>query len=353
MGPEHWASQVRPEQVVPPGANVVPDAVGRLQALLDERAAAFADVAFGTSEGIDLRLGRRGLQSDEAASFLRALDAGLLAIDATGGVVVAGCRPKPGGGRYALFAANRYGGDLHVSLNLEYVIQLGAACELVSFHGWPADAVEVEVGQFDVHGHGDDRVVLAMEAKARIDGPDSLQSLWRSFVEFASGDAPPEPHDNHSRKYVELLRLSETGPVVLWMVAAQARWVVLTHRDGDRITFEPFDTVDHDRVRGSTGALRSHAPKARVVADVEHAVATAALTELDGQQRCYEFPWGDEADLNRFMTQLRAHLHKAGLTHSRAWKWRALSGGQPMSPSGRTTGLELRFSYYAGRTPQV
>lgn len=55
----------------------MPHPVTRLQGLLDDCAAAFVEARFVTRDGIDLRLGRRGRLTDEAASFLRALDAGI------------------------------------------------------------------------------------------------------------------------------------------------------------------------------------------------------------------------------------------------------------------------------------
>ncbi len=347
---DHWTQQDAPVQVLPPGAAPVDDAASTLTGILSERAARFAEFRFGTSEGIDLRSGRRGLLEDEAASFLRAMDAGLLAVDDRGGVEIPGCRQKPGGGRYQLFSANRYGGDLYVSLNTEYLIQFGAACELVAFHGWPGASIEVEVGEFDALGHSGDRVVLAMEAKARIGGPDSLTGLWQSFVTYAASDEPPAPLDNHSRKYVELLRLTERGPVALWLVAAQARWPVLASRVGARVEFEPLSTVERSVVleATATASVIAPAPDAMMLRpSIDHALAVARLTESDGQQRCYEFPWSDEHQFDLFVTELRSQLARAGLVHARPWRWRAASGGGPMSPSGSTSGLELRFSYYA------
>lgn len=350
MERDHWDSVARPEQIVPPGAAPVPDAVERLQALLDSRAPAFVAERFGSGDDVDLRLGQRGLLADEAASFVRALDAGLVSVDPTGGVRVDGCRPKPGGGRYALFSANRFGGDLYVSLNLEYLIQIGAACELVAFWGWPGADVDVEVGEFDAVARAGERVVLAMEAKARIDGPDSLHGLWSSLVEFASRREPPEPKGNHARKYVELLRLAEPGPVVLWLVAAQARWPVLASRVGSRVDFTPFDAVDRSAVVDATARVPPvEQPRPAVLTPrTDHAVAVAGLTELDGQQRCYEFPWRDDDEFDGFLSRVRDDMDSGGLAHARAWKWRSdTSGGSPLSPSGRATGLELRFSYYA------
>jgi hypothetical protein len=367
---DHWLDHERFEQVLPPGAFALVDPVGRLQALLDDRARAFAELRFGSGDGIDLRLGRRGLVADEAAVFLRGLDAGLLQLDEVGGVRVRGCRPKLGGGRYSLFTANTCVGDLHVSINLEYLIQLGAVCELLTFHGWPGSDVEVEVGEYDALAHDGERVVLAMEAKARIDGPDSLSALWHSFLDFAAAGSPPDAVSNHSRKYVELLRLTESGPVVVWLVAAQARWATVATRVDSHICFQPADGVDHATVVGLTARHLSFEPArapepATVVglpdiqlpeppprplglaANVAHALDVGRLTEYDGQPRCYEFPWSDERELDTFALELRRQLRCSDLTHARPWKWRAeTSGGSALSPLGRTCGLELRYFYY-------
>jgi hypothetical protein len=348
MDRDHWLAADRPDQVVPPGAALVEDAIPRLQALLDECAGAFAESRFGNRTGISLRPGRRGLVADEAASFLRGLDARLLEVDGIGSVTVPGCRPKPGGGRYSLFSANWYSGDLYVSLNLEYLIQLGASCELVAFHGWPGSDIEVEVGEFDCVAHGGERVVLAMEAKARIDGPDSLTGLWESFVRYASSDSPPVPVDNHSRKYVELLRLAEAGPVIIWFVAAQARWAARASRIDAHIELVPVDRIDRADVLASTSPTARIAQPPALMPDESFALFVGRLTEFDGQQRCYEFPWRSEDELDRFLRRVHEGGPGSGLAHARPWKWRAVnSGGEPLSPSGRTTGLELRFSYYA------
>jgi hypothetical protein len=337
MDRDHWLTEQRLEQVLPPGACALVDPVGRLQALLDDRAHAFADLRFGSGDGIDLRLGRRGLLADEAAAFLRGLDAGLLELDELGGVRMRGCHPKPGGGRYSLFTANAYGGDLHVSINLEYLIQLGTVCELLAFHGWSGPDVDVEVGEYDALAHVGKRVVLAMEAKARIEGPDSLTALWDSLLDFSAAGSSPAPVGNHARKYVELLRLTESGPVVVWLVAAQARWATLATRVGSHISFQPAGGVDHDAVLSLTGTRMPEPPACpvRLTANIAHALDVGRLTELDGQQRCYEFPWADERDLDSFTLQVRRHLHLYDLSHPRPWKWRAAtSGGSALSPIG-------------------
>jgi hypothetical protein len=279
---DHWSINDLPAQVVPPRCEPIADAVTRLEDLLARWAPAFAVEKFGTSDGIDLRGGRRGLLEDEAASFLRGLDAGLLTVGPAGAVVVPGCRPKPGGGRYSLFSANRYNGDLHVTLNLEYVIQLGTACELVIGHGWSGVDVQVEVGEFDAVAYHAGRVVLALEAKARVDGPDSLLGLWRSLVAFSQSETPPDPTDNHKRKYVELLRLTEMGPVVVWLVAAGARWPALATRTGARVAITPVPGPQRQVVIEVTATGPPPASKhPQPVPNLEHAAAVALLTDLD------------------------------------------------------------------------
>ena len=43
-----------------------------------------------------------------------------------------------------------------VSINLEYLIQIGAAAELVLDHGWSASDIDLECGEFDAVGIGVD-----------------------------------------------------------------------------------------------------------------------------------------------------------------------------------------------------
>lgn len=246
MTAAHWARVERPDQVVPVGAAPLDRAAERLSTLLAGWADQFGVERLG-APGLELRPGSRGILADEAASFLRALDAGLVEVDLLGGVTVLGCRRKPVGGRYSLFSANRNSGDPYVSLNTEYLIQVGAACELAAFHGWKPADVEIEVGEFDAIAHIGGRVVLTMEAKARIEGPDSLSGLWAAFVQLAAEDQPPKARTNHTRKYVELLRLAEAGPVALWLVAAQARWLVRVERVGSRLQFAPVAVEPPDR----------------------------------------------------------------------------------------------------------
>ena len=67
--------------------------------------------------------------------------------------------------------------------------------------------------------------MLAVEAKARVTGPDSLEKLVHAWIGFGAG--APVPRDNAGRKYLELRRLCEAGSVTVWLVAADARWTMV------------------------------------------------------------------------------------------------------------------------------
>lgn len=194
-------------------------AVGRLHRLLEECAVGFARERPDVLSS-NLAWPRRGLLPDEAGSFLRALDHGLVAVDGAGFSTLPSVRPKKPQGRYAPLGKLGSG----VSIHLEYLIQVGATAELVLDHSWPPDALDFERGQFDALGHGPDgRVCLAMEAKARVTGPDSLESMLRFWLR-AIADPQLDLMNNSGRKLLELKRLCSSGPVVVWLVAEGARW---------------------------------------------------------------------------------------------------------------------------------
>lgn len=221
------------------------DSVHLLRQMLTRSALGFAEARPDVISG-SVVWPRRGLHSDEAASFLRAVDLELASVDAAGYVTVHCARPKSPPGRYALFSRSGDG----VAVNLEYLIQIGTAAELGLDLGWPASQVEFERGEFDALGLAPDgRVVLAVEAKARATGPDSLQTMLASWITFAATDAAA-PATNSGRKYRELLRLCDRGPVALWLVAAGVRWSFdATTHDG-RINLVPTSTPTYARVVG-------------------------------------------------------------------------------------------------------
>ena len=150
--------------------------LGRLWALLIERAAGFAAAREDVLTA-NLLPPRRGLGRDESSSFLRAVDEGFAVVDRAGYVTLPMVQQKKPVGRYALFSKSGAG----VSVNLEYLVQVGATAELVLDHGWSSDRVGFERGEFDAVAYDEEggRVAMAMEAKARPTGPDSLEKLVR------------------------------------------------------------------------------------------------------------------------------------------------------------------------------
>jgi len=326
------------------GADADESLVIRLQNFLTDWSKEFAQQRLGTRD-VEFQLGQRGLLPDEVQSFLAALEHGQIEVDDAGYVLPKFCQQKPGGGRYSLFSANTYTGDPYVSLNTEYLIHIGASAELVRVHGWSREEVLLEVGEFDAACVADGRTVLALEAKARISGPDSLSSLLRSFIKFGSESEPPAPTDNHSRKYIELLRLTEAGSVILSLVASGARWTLTAVRDGSRI--ELAERQNAKRPEGFERAVET-TRRPLPAPDIDHACAIAALTEYDGMQRTYEYPWQSVDEAFGFRERLAAEIHKRGFINARPWLWSAgTSGGQALSPSGRNTGIEVRLSFYA------
>lgn len=211
-----------------------PDSVERLRQLLSACAVGFAHSRPDVGSA-SITWPRRGIHPDEAASFLRGVDLGHVTVDRAGYVRLPRVRAKTPAGRYALLSKNGAG----VSLNLEYLIQIGATVELIEDLSWPSDALDFERGEFDALGHGpDERVTLAVEAKARVTGSHSLEKLVVRWLSLASA-SEPAPRDNAGRKYGELTRLCEAGPVTVWLVAAGARWSLLATATGGGVHLEP------------------------------------------------------------------------------------------------------------------
>jgi hypothetical protein len=187
----------------------------------------------------DLHVPRRGLLHDEARSFLRAMRDGSVTTDDTGRFTVTCVRPKTVGGRYSLLSKSGSG----VALNLEYVIQAGATAELAREHGWPRSELDFERGEFDALGYGPDgRVILAMEAKCRARGSDSVEKLLREWVLLSDAGAAGAT-TNAGRKYAELLRMCGGGTVIVWLVAANLRWAFEATRDDVRVRLRPLKSV--------------------------------------------------------------------------------------------------------------
>ena len=182
---------------------------------------------------------RRGLLHDEAASFLRAVDTGIALVDDAGYVTLPTVRPKRPEGRYALLAKSGNG----VSVNLEYLIQIGATAELILDHGWTPDSIDFERGEFDALGSDPGgRVVLAMEAKARVAGSDSLETMLRVWLR-AAHDSQLDLNTNAGRKYRELWNLCASGPITVWLVADGARWTLTAQQTNAGLTFRSADVL--------------------------------------------------------------------------------------------------------------
>ncbi|RYP84369.1 hypothetical protein EKO23_16175 [Nocardioides guangzhouensis] len=199
---------------------------------------------------------RRGLRHDESTSFLRAVAAGIALVDEAGYVTLPTVRQKAPIGRYALFSKSGTG----VSVNLEYVIQIGATAELILDHGWPSQQAGFEMGEFDAVTYDPaGRVVLAMEAKARTVGSDSLEKLVRAWMRFAA-DPAADTNNNAGRKWRELTRLCRDRPVVVWLVADGARWILTAHAGGDgRPVLSPGGSPDRPTLTNTPPALKASA----------------------------------------------------------------------------------------------
>ncbi|WP_369192243.1 hypothetical protein [Streptomyces sp. R08] len=220
LGDGWWEGMLRQSGDLETAADVrCPGAVGRLEVLLQAWAVGFAAVRSDVVSP-DLAASRRGLRADEAAGFLAALDARVLHVDSAGFVVPQAFRPKPSGGRYALFSRSGRG----VAVNLEYLIQMAAAAELLVDHGVAGEDLCFEQGEFDaVVEDSGGLPVLAMEAKARVEGTDGLLELLNSLLRLGV-NPQAAARTNHRRKYAALLDMTAGGPVVLWLVANGARW---------------------------------------------------------------------------------------------------------------------------------
>ncbi|MEW2570234.1 hypothetical protein [Streptomyces sp. NPDC047070] len=219
LGDAWWSAVLKQSDDLTRAAQArVPQAITRLNALLQAWAVGFAAVRADVLSPF-IAASRRGLGADESAGFLTALDTRLLHVDSAGFVRPQAFRQKKPGGRYALFSRNGSG----VSLNLEYLIQLTAAAEFISLHKTAGHDVCFEQGEFDAVVETDGVPVTVMEAKARIQGPDSLTGLLASLLAMCENPGTPASR-NHQRKYAALRKITAGAPVTLMLVAEGARW---------------------------------------------------------------------------------------------------------------------------------
>jgi HEPN domain-containing protein len=74
-------------------------------------------------------------------------------------------------------------------------------------------------------------------------------------------------------------------------------------------------------------------------------IDVARQVAADGQQRAADVHWAMDEHLVRVRDKLNEQCARLELP-VRAWKWRPEARGKPLTPTGATTGLELRVSRY-------
>lgn len=237
-------SAVVQDQQVGVGQEPVSDPVARVDALFRGWAVGFA-AERADVETAAFAVGSRGWHPDECAALLRGLDARRLHIDSAGYAWPLCAEPKPGQGRYALCCKSGGG----VTVNQEYLIQLGAVAELNQLHGWPSERLRVELGEFDAAALDDSGTsVLLMEAKCRAAGPtssaDTLERLLRLWFSYAR-DGAPDRGTNAANKYLYLRERATDSPVTVLLVAAGARWWLRASRPGDAVVLEEASPLQY------------------------------------------------------------------------------------------------------------
>jgi hypothetical protein len=228
--------------VVPDWATLEQD---RLSSMIQECAAVFAE---GCRRSPDRRFpqdpGRlplvrygRGLGVDEATGFLRALEAGLVTVEADGHFLI----PRARACSRNLHLVGR--NDDHVALHTEVLIHVTAYAEMVLDHGWQPERMVFDPfargAALDLWGYqapaaeheswweGD--ITFVAEAKARVTGSDSLTGL-AAALERLKADPTASVDRGHRRKWDELAKIvSDHGPVDLLLVADGARWWYRAH----------------------------------------------------------------------------------------------------------------------------
>ena len=178
-----------------------------------------------------LRYGR-GLGTDEATTFLRALDAGLVTLEPDGAFFVPSARACST--NLHLVGRN----EDHVAVHTEVLVHVGAYVELVLDHGWSPECIAfdpfIRGAALDLWGFAEtpqsDRswwegsITFVAEAKARVGGSDSLTALAAAF-ERLERDGSATANPGHLRKWDELRSVvHQHGPVDLLLAADGARW---------------------------------------------------------------------------------------------------------------------------------
>lgn len=237
-------SAVVEDQVLGAGQEPVRDPVARVDAMFGGWAVGFA-AERADVETADFTVGSRGWHPDECAALLRGLDTRRLHIDSAGYAWPLCAEPKPGQVRYSLCCKSGSG----VTVNLEYLIQLGAVAELNQLYGWPSERLRVEPGEFDAAGLDDSGTsVLLMEAKCRAtdsrSSADTLEKLLRLWLAY-SREGPPARGSNAANKYLYLRERVMDGPVTVLLVAAGARWWLRATGRGDAVVFDEASPLEY------------------------------------------------------------------------------------------------------------
>ncbi len=178
--------------------------------------------SFALARGIigDELLVEPPLHPDELAGLELAVGAGLVTVDDDGGFRVVGA--GAGKGPYNLFSRGA-----RVTLNREYLVQIGAFAELVLRHRWPARRVVFEHDAFDLAALAPDgSLVVAGEAKR---DQRLLDAMLAELTSISRQDVE-QGMTNAARKAAALVRLR---PGVFWAVAPGVRRAYdVTIRDG-------------------------------------------------------------------------------------------------------------------------
>jgi Family of unknown function (DUF6308) len=192
------------------------------------------------------------LHPDEGAGLEQAVGAGLVSVDDDGTFRLTGAADAKG--PYHLFSRGP-----RVTLNREYLSQIGAFAELVLRYCWPARRVVFEYDALDL-------VTLAPDGSVAVAGEvkrdQRLLDVMLGELTSMSRQDIQQGQTNAARKAAALVRLQ---PAVFWAVTPGARRAydvtvrdgvpVLTPRDG--LPNGPCDELDcpvcgsEDRVRGS------------------------------------------------------------------------------------------------------
>jgi hypothetical protein len=185
----------------------------------------------------------RGLGVDEAAAFLRAYRHGLVNVKPNGNFLIPNARACS----LNLHLLSRNGD--HLRVNTECLIHVGAYAELVLDYAFKSSLLIFDPffndDAMDLWGYAEPvrpgaaawegKVVLLVEAKARVKGGDSLSALLSSFEKLSEDPAVPVSR-NHRRKWNELLLMvGEHGTLQLLLVADGARWWFEAQASGNSV----------------------------------------------------------------------------------------------------------------------